>query len=138
MIPGAQVGLWRRREGGQIALMAPYERFEAFHLCHRLAMAVYRETVTFPKSELYGLTAQARRAAFSAAANIVEGSARRGKAEFRRFLDISLASLAELGYAIQFAHELGLLDDSRKALLDAAHTSASKATWVLYDSMRRA
>jgi four helix bundle protein len=86
---------------------------------------------------MYGLTAQVRRAAFSAAVNIVEGSTRRGKAEFRRFLDISMASLAEVGYAIRFGHALGYLDDSQKATLDAAHTSASKATWALYDSMRR-
>jgi four helix bundle protein len=117
--------------------MAPYERFEAFRLCDRLALLVYRETASFPKTELYGLTAQVRRAAFSAAVNIVEGSTRRGKAEFRRFLDISLASLAEVGYVIRFCHALGYLDDSRRHGLDAVHTSASRATWALYDSMRR-
>jgi four helix bundle protein len=117
--------------------MAPYERFEAFQLCHQLALAVYRETARFPKHELYGLTSQIRRAAFSAPANIVEGSSRRGRAEFRRFLDIAMASLAELGYAIRFAQELNLLDDGRAAALSEAHTRASKATWGLYASLRR-
>jgi four helix bundle protein len=116
--------------------MAPYERFKAFQLCHQLALAVYRETASFPKIEQYGLTSQARKAAFSAPANIVEGSARRGKAEFRRFLDISLASLAELGYTIKFAHALGFLDDRQRSLLDQAHARASKATWGLYNTMR--
>jgi four helix bundle protein len=116
--------------------VAPYERFQAFQLCHCLALAVYRETAKFPKSELYGLTSQTRRAAFSAAANIVEGSLRRGRAEFRRFLSIAFASLGELGYAIRFAHELGLLDDAGRAALDDAHTRASKATWALYASLR--
>ena len=115
--------------------MAPFERFEAFQLCHQLALAVYRETATFPLQERYGLTSQARRAAFSAPANIVEGSVKRGKAEFRRYLDIALGSLAELGYAIRFAHELGFLDANKRAALDKAHTRASKATWVLYASM---
>jgi len=55
--------------------MAPYERFAAWRECHALALEVYRATRLFPKDELYGLTSQARRAAFSAAANIVEGSA---------------------------------------------------------------
>jgi four helix bundle protein len=117
-------------------VMAPYERFEAFQLCHQLALALYRETAAFPKHEQYGLTAQARRAAFSAPANIVEGSVKRGRAEFRRFLDIALGSLAELGYAIRFAHALGYLDSRRRAVLDETHTRASKATWILYASMK--
>jgi len=58
--------------------MAPYERFAAWRECHALALEVYRATRVFPKDELYGLTSQARRAAFSAAANIVEGSPPRG------------------------------------------------------------
>jgi four helix bundle protein len=107
--------------------MAPYERFEAFQLCHQLALAVYRETAAFPKHEQYGLFAQARRAAFSAPAQY--------RRRFRRFLDIALGSLAELGYAIRFAHELGFLDSDHRAALDEAHTRASKATWVLYASM---
>src|SRR5206468_1790880 len=63
----------------------------------------------FLDDERYGLTSQTRRAAFSAAVNIVEGSARRSTKEFRRFLDISLSSLSEVGYALRFAHEAGIL-----------------------------
>jgi four helix bundle protein len=117
--------------------MAPYERFDAFRLCHELALVVYRETAFFPKAEQYGLTSQARRAAFSAAAGIVKGSVKRGAAGFRRYLDISLASLAELGYVLRLAQELSMLDDDQYARIGAAHTEASKATWDLYVSMRR-
>jgi len=116
--------------------MYPYERFKAFRLCHQLALDVYRETAAYPKEERYGLTAQTRRAAFSAPANIVEGSSKRGKAEFRRFLDIAGASLAELGYAIRFASELGFLNEVRRRTLEERHAEASKATWGLYASMR--
>src|SRR2546426_10404079 len=79
--------------------MAPYERLHAWRECHELAPAVYRVTKSFPSEEQYGLTSQTRRAAFSAAVNIVEGSSRRSRKEFRRFLDISLSSLTEVGYA---------------------------------------
>src|SRR5207248_7049905 len=65
--------------------MAAYERFAAWRECHALALEVYRATRAFPREELYGLTSQTRRAAFSAAANIVEGSAKHGAREYRRF-----------------------------------------------------
>src|SRR5260370_22438702 len=78
--------------------MKPDERFVAWQHCHRLTLLTYQLTQAFPKSELYGITSQMRRSAYSAAANIVEGCAKRGASEFRRFLDISLGSLAELAY----------------------------------------
>ena len=82
-------------------LMPPYERLKAWQECHKLVLETYRVTKGFPREELYGLTSHARRAAFSAAVNIVEGSANRGVGEYRRFLDISIGSLAELGYAFR-------------------------------------
>src|SRR6266704_2236432 len=78
--------------------MMPYERFHAWRACDELVLAVYRITCACPRAELYGLTSQARRAAFSAAANIAEGSAKRGRAEFCRYLDIAIGSLSELSY----------------------------------------
>lgn len=89
--------------------MKPHERFVAWRHCHRLTLLTYRLTQTFPKSELYGITAQMRRAASSAAANIVEGCAKRGSTEFRRFLDIALGSLAELSYFALLARDLKFL-----------------------------
>jgi len=65
---------------------------------HYLVLQVYAKTATFPKDETYGVTAQARRAAVSIAANIAEGSARSGDKEFARFLYISLGSASELEY----------------------------------------
>ena len=53
-------------------------------------MAVYQATDSFPKNELYGLTSQARRAAFSVVANIAEGSAKKGAREFRRYYHCTL------------------------------------------------
>lgn len=108
--------------------MMPYEKFKAWQLCHELTLKTYRVTQAFPKHELYGLTSQARRAAFSAAANIAEGSAKRGLKEFRRYLDISLGSLAELSYTLLLARDLGLLTLPAWTELNALRDHAGRVT----------
>lgn len=57
---------------------------------------IYKETQSFPKEELYGLTSQMRRAAVSIPSNIAEGSARQGNKELVQFLYIALGSVVEL------------------------------------------
>jgi four helix bundle protein len=115
--------------------MMPYEKFEAWKLCHKLVLAVYRASAKFPAAERYGLASQARRAAFSAAANIAEGSAKRGTREFRRYLDISIGSLAELSYTLLVVRDLQYLTSQQYDEVDALRVEAGKATWGLYRSM---
>ena len=115
--------------------MPPCERLKAWQECHRLVLETYRATNAFPKEEIYGLTCQARRAAFSAAVNIVEGSAKYGRQEYRRFLDITLGSLAELGYAFRVARELGILSTSDWDSLEDLRRRAGFVTWRLYRSL---
>lgn len=116
--------------------MPSYERFRAWQACDTLVVAVYRTTEEFPRRELYGLTSQARRAAFSAAANIAEGSAKLGRREFRRYLDISLGSLAEVSYILQLCRKLELLSEDRWETLDRLRIEATRLTWHLYKAVR--
>ncbi len=113
----------------------PFEKLTAWQCCHALFLDIYRVTARFPKSELYGLTSQMRRAAFSAAATIAEGSAKRGSREFRRFLDMALGSLAELAYAIRAVNDLGLLIGEDYNRLNALRQKAGRVTWGLYRSV---
>ena len=113
----------------------PYDRFEAWKVSHELALAVYSATRGWPRSELYGLTSQLRRAALSAPTNIAEGSAKRGPAEFRRFLDYSLGSLSELAYLLRFAHDTQFLTDEAWARLQQMRDKAAILTWRLSRSM---
>jgi len=110
----------------------PYERFQAWKLSYELTLAVYRITAPFPKYELYGLTSQARRAAFSVVANIAEGSAKRGSAEFRRYLDIALGSLSELSVALRLAKDLELMSEEQWRTIERLRNHAGTLVWRLY------
>ena len=61
-----------------------------------LAENCYRLTQRFPKSELFGLTSQIRRAVTSVPANIAEGHGRENTGSFIQFLRIAQGSLKEL------------------------------------------
>ncbi len=71
---------------------------------------IYRITTSFPKVELYGLTAQIRRAAVSVPSNIAEGATRGSDREFIHFLSIAMGSLSELETQLIIAKNLGYLD----------------------------
>ena len=115
--------------------MAIYQRIKAWQRCHELCLEVYRATKSWPTEERFTLTSQARRAAHSVAANIAEGCAKKGKAEFRRYLDISLGSLSELSYTLLLAKDLRLLSDDQWNHLDHLHRRAGGITWLLYKSL---
>jgi four helix bundle protein len=117
--------------------MLRHERVRAWDLCHELTLAVYRATETWPKSELYGLTSQIRRAAVSAAANLAEGAAKLGSREFRRYADTSLGSLAEISYLLRLVKDLGLLSSDEHESLEDLRKRAGGMTWKLACALNR-
>jgi four helix bundle protein len=74
---------------------------------HEFVLGIYKYTSVFPKSEIYGLVQQMRRAAVSIPANIAEGFVRRGKADKARFMNIAEGSLEECRYYLILAQDLG-------------------------------
>jgi four helix bundle protein len=56
---------------------------------HRFVLATYSLTASFPRSEIYCLTRQMRRAAISIPANIAEGFKKRGRSDKTRFLNFA-------------------------------------------------
>jgi len=76
---------------------------------HELTLEIYRLTKSFPKEEMFSLTSQMRRAAFSIPVNIAEGCGRDGDPELKRFMNISLGSACELDYFLLLAGDLGYI-----------------------------
>jgi four helix bundle protein len=67
-----------------------FNKMTVFRLAHELVMDVYASDAQFPPEERVGVQSQLRRAAVSAACNIVEGSARLTNVEYVRFLEVAL------------------------------------------------
>jgi four helix bundle protein len=94
-----------------------YRNLKVFVLADRLVLDTYRASAGFPSAERYGLQAQIRRAAVSAAANIVEGSARHTTGEWLNFLNIASGSATEAYYLADVATRLGFVEDRAAATL---------------------
>ncbi|HWA86780.1 MAG TPA: four helix bundle protein [Opitutus sp.] len=89
--------------------MKDHRQLEVWQRGHELTLRIYEITKTFPKEELFGLTSQLRRAAFSIPANIVEGCGRDSDAELKRFIDIAHGSAAETEYFLLLSSDLNLI-----------------------------
>jgi len=84
-----------------------FEHLVVWQKAHEFVLTVYRFTASFPKSELYGLTSQLRRAAVSIAANIAEGFKKTGRTDKARFMNTSQGSVEECRYYLILVKDLG-------------------------------
>jgi len=89
---------------------------------HGFVLSVYKFTELFPKSEIYGLTSQFRRAAISIAANIAEGFKKKGAADKVRFMNIAQSSLEECRYYLILSLDLGY-GDTKELMLQIEEVS---------------
>lgn len=112
-----------------------YRKLLVWQKADELALEVYRETESFPRDELYGITSQLRRAALSIAVNIVEGYGRQGKRELKQFVNIALGSLAEVEYLLGFCKELKYLEDVSYKKLEAIRQEVGNLLWKFYQSL---
>ena len=114
-----------------------HERFEAWQAAHALALEVFAVSDQWPRSELYVITAQVRRAALSIPCNIAEGAAKRGRKEFARYLNITLGSLAELGYLLRFSRDRGLCEEAHWEALTGLTERTGRLLFGLYRRLQR-
>jgi len=97
--------------------MKDFKELKVWQKSHQLTLDIYKETIPFPREEIYGLTRQLRNAASSIPANIAEGCGRGSEAELARFFQIALGSASELEYPLLLARDLGLISEERFEIL---------------------
>ncbi|WP_157018579.1 four helix bundle protein [Mesorhizobium xinjiangense] len=86
----------------------PYKDLVVWQQAMDLAAAVYEATRAWPRDEIYGLTAQARRAASSVPANIAEDFGRENRGSYQQFLRIAQGSLKELETHLLISQRVGI------------------------------
>lgn len=89
-------------------------------------VSLYAATETFPKHELYGLTAQLRRAAVSIPSNIAEGFRRGSAKEKLQFLRIAYGSGSEVETQLVIAQKLSFLPSANHTQLTEQLTEVMK------------
>ena len=97
-------------------VLSPARTFQdllVWQKAHQFVIQVNFLSAGFPKSELYGLTSQLRRAAVSIPANIAEGFVKATKADKARFFNIAQGSLEEARYYLILARDLKYGDTSQ-------------------------
>ena len=89
--------------------MFNFEKLDVWKKSIELADTIYTGSRVFPAEERFGLTNQLRRAAISISSNIAEGSSRRSKTDFARFIEIAAGSVFELASQTFIARRQGFL-----------------------------
>jgi four helix bundle protein len=118
---------------------SPAKTFEdllVWQKAHAFVLEVYKLTGALPKTEIYGLTSQFRRAAVSIAANIAEGFRKRSIPEKLRYLNIAQGSAEECRYYIILAKDLEYADTSRLNLLLQEVSKLLNASVVLLENRK--
>ena len=89
--------------------MRDFRGIDVWRKAHELALAVYRVTDSLPKSEVFGITVQLRRAAIAVPTRIADGCGRDGDVEFASQLHKARAASSELEYLLLLSRDLGYL-----------------------------
>jgi four helix bundle protein len=111
-----------------------YKQLVAWQKAMMFVSSVYRETKSFPREELFGLTSQLRRAAVSIPSNIAEGQGRATQADFRRFLSMALGSCDEIETQLLIARQLKYFEQQTEEQLSESIAEVGRLLNGLYKS----
>ena len=112
-----------------------HRKLNVFVEADALVPLVYQVTKDFPIEERFGLQSQIRRASVSIPTNTVEGCARRGEADYCRFLEIAYSSAREVSYLLALGARLGFLTEKAVAPLLTRYDGLQAGYFCLIESL---
>jgi four helix bundle protein len=129
--------IWDRGVKLGVAMLKSYRDLEVWNRAHALVLEVYRLTNPFPRSELFGVVSQIRRAAYSIPANIAEGFGRRSTRELLQFISIANGALEELHYFLLLSRDLRYLSPVDLTNLEKELRAVAQMLEALARSLRQ-
>lgn len=97
-----------------------------------LVKEIFRVTAFYPKSEIYGITSQMRRASVSIPSNIAEGSGRRSRKDYAQFIAIAYGSALELETQVIISKDLLLANAAEFSTIDRLLEEVLKMLHVMH------
>jgi four helix bundle protein len=113
----------------------PHRNLVAWQKGMDLVVEVYKLTQNFPGREIYGLSAQLRRAAISVPSNLAEGAANRTQSQFSQYLANALGSLNEIDTQLEIAFRLGYIQENEYTLINVLLDDCTALTYGLRKSL---
>lgn len=97
--------------------MSTFRNLKIWEKAMELVTNTYSLTQNLPKTEMYGLVSQIRRASVSIPSNIAEGYGRKGRKDYYRFLNIAISSLFELQTQFEISKNLNYIKEEEFNLI---------------------
>lgn len=113
-----------------------FRDLKVWQMAIELVPAVYEVVKRFPKTEMYALGDQLRRAVVSVPANIAEGQARQYTKEFVHYLSVARGSLAETETLLVVAQRLNYLADDKLVDLESRIRNLRRPLHMLMSRLR--
>lgn len=113
-----------------------YKELIGWQKAMELSVLIYKLTDNFPKSEMFSLVNQIRRASVSIPSNIAEGWARKGLGEYIQFLYIAYGSASEVETQLILSKKLNFGNNIEYERIESILTEVQKLLYVLIKKLK--
>ena len=116
-------------------MIQSYKDLIVYQKSYEMTIKVYEMTRGYPREEIYALTSQLKRAAYSIPLNIAEGYGKKGSAmEFKRFLQMAKGSASEMEVLLDLSRDLGFIETEKH---EEMHRGYEEINRILGGMLRR-
>lgn len=116
--------------------LSSYKELIVWQKSIKLVTDIYFLTDRFPKTEIYGITSQMRRAAVSIPSNIAEGYGRKSSKEYAQFYAIAYGSGLELETQLIICKNLAFAREEAYKKIDMLLTEVLKMLHTMITSAK--